>query len=53
MVQNFLDEIEKMAADEGFARITIPEVDNWHTNVFGYRRGYTKSAVQGVMEKIL
>ena len=49
----FLDEIEKMAADEGFARITIPEGDNWHTHTFCYRRGYTKSAVQGVMEKIL
>lgn len=49
----FLDEIEKMAADEGFARITIPEGDNWHTHTFCYRRGYTKSAVQGEMEKIL
>ena len=49
----FLDEIEKMAADEGFARITIPEGDNRHTLVFCYRRGYTRSAVQGVMEKIL
>lgn len=47
----FLNEIEKMAADEGFARITIPEGDNRHTLVFCYRRGYTRSAVQGVMEK--
>lgn len=48
-----LGEIEKMAADEGFAKITIPEGDNWHSLVFCYRRGYSKSAVQGVMEKIL
>lgn len=48
-----LQEIEKMAAKQGFEKITIPEVTEGHYDVFCWRNNYKKSDAKGIMEKIL